>query len=95
MNEDIKTIIIDGNNFRTMNQFYKEIERNLCRNFRMGRNLDALNDVLRGGFGVFEYEEDINLIWKNSRKSRRDLGLTFETIIEIAGENENVNLTLG
>ena len=32
------------------------------------------NDVLRGGFGVYGYEEPILLIWRHSEKSRTDLG---------------------
>jgi hypothetical protein len=40
----------------------------------MGRNLDAFNDVLRGGFGVYEYAEPVRLIWLHSNKSRKDLG---------------------
>jgi RNAse (barnase) inhibitor barstar len=47
-----------------------------------------------GGFGVFEYEENINLIWKNSEKSKNNLGPMFETLIEIVNDSENVNLTI-
>ena len=36
--------------------------------------MDAFDDVLRGGFGVHEYDEPIRLIWLNSNKSREDLG---------------------
>jgi hypothetical protein len=42
--------------------------------WKIGRNLDAFNDMLRGGFGVHEYEEPIQLIWLHSDKSRKDLG---------------------
>jgi RNAse (barnase) inhibitor barstar len=94
MDGNTKAITIDGNNFRNLNEFYAEIEKNLCTDFKMGRNLDAFNDVLRGGFGVFEYEENIDLTWKNSEKSRKDLGSMFETLIQIIKQNKNVNLTL-
>jgi RNAse (barnase) inhibitor barstar len=40
-----------------------------------GHNLDAFNDLLRGGFGVYEYKEPIKLTWKNISKSKADLGL--------------------
>lgn len=30
--------------------------------------------MLRGGFGVHEYEEPIVLIWRDAEKSRADLG---------------------
>ncbi|MHC4266475.1 MAG: barstar family protein [Planctomycetota bacterium] len=94
MKENVKTIIIDGNNFSNMNEFYTEVEKNFCKDFKMGRNLDAFVDVLSGGFGVFEYEENINLIWKNSEKSKNNLGPMFETLIEIVNDSENVNLTI-
>lgn len=69
------TITIDGANFSNLLEFYDEIERTMTKdlNWRIGRNLDAFNDVLRGGFGVFE-DESINLIWKNAEKSKIDLG---------------------
>ena len=71
-----KEIEIDGNNFSTLMQFYDEIEKKLTNglDWKIGRNLDALNDVLRGGFGVYDYEEAIRLKWKNSDKSKLDLG---------------------
>ena len=43
-------------------------------NWKIGRNLDAFNDVLRGGFGIHEYGEELDLIWSNSEKSKLDLG---------------------
>jgi len=43
---------LNGNSFGNMDTFYDEVERKLCPGFEgFGRNLSALNDVLRGGFG--------------------------------------------
>jgi len=70
-----QTIVIDGNNFSTFSRsFYGEIDKVLTKgiHFKTGRNLNAFNDLLCGGFGVHEYEEPINLIWKNSGKSKKD-----------------------
>lgn len=36
--------------------------------------LDGFNDILYGGFGVFENNEEIEIIWKESQKSKEDLG---------------------
>ena len=71
-----RQFIIDGARFSTLKAFYDEVERVLCPNigFRWNRGLDGFNDILKGGFGSFEYEEPIELIWKNSEKSRNDLG---------------------
>jgi RNAse (barnase) inhibitor barstar len=76
-----KEIILDGNNFSSLAEFYEEIQNKLTKDldWEIGRNLDAYNDVLRGGFGVYEYEEAIKLLWKNSEKSKKDLGFP-ETI---------------
>ncbi len=40
----------------------------------IGRNLNAFNDVLRGGFGVHEYEEPIKLIWLDKKENKINLG---------------------
>lgn len=71
-----KKIIIDGNNFSTLSEFFDETNRilskdpDVCR----GHNFSAFHDLLRGGFGVFEYGESVDFIWVNSEKSRADLG---------------------
>lgn len=72
----MKEIILEGNSFNTLTGFYDEVERKLTKDldWKIGRNLDAFNDVLRGGFGVFEYGEPIKLIWLNAGKSKEDLG---------------------
>ena len=76
-----KEILLDGNRFSTLAEFYDEVEEKLTKSldWKIGRNLDAYNDVLRGGFGVHDYEEPLKLVWKNSGKSKVDLGYT-ETI---------------
>jgi RNAse (barnase) inhibitor barstar len=72
-----KTIIINGGNFSDLESFYKEIDKILTKDLEWdtGHNLNAFNDLLRGGFGVHEYEESITLIWKNISKSKTDFGL--------------------
>jgi RNAse (barnase) inhibitor barstar len=74
---DRKTIIIDGNNISNLKTFYEEIDRILTKDldWKTGHNLDAFNDILRGGFGVAEYKEPIILIWKNASKNKNDLGI--------------------
>ena len=76
-----KEIEIDGNNFSSLTEFYDEIENKLTKglDWKIGRNLDAFNDVLRGGFGIHDYEESIRIKWINSDKSKWDLGQT-ETV---------------
>jgi len=71
-----REVILDGNNFSSLTEFYNEIQNKLTKglDWEIGRNLDAFNDVLSGGFGVYEYEESFDLLWKNSEKSKRHLG---------------------
>ncbi len=71
-----QTITINGNNFSGLEIFYNEIDHVLTKDldWQTGHNLDALNDLLRGGFGVYNYEEPILLVWKNIAKSKSDLG---------------------
>jgi len=71
-----KTILFDANRFSTLASFYQEVENTCTKDlgWPIGRNLDAFNDVLWGGFRVYDYEEPIRLIWLNSDKSRTDLG---------------------
>jgi len=97
-------IKIDANRFSNLDEFYDEIESKLTRNleFRIGRNLDAFNDVLAGGFGVFDYDESVDLIWIESNKSRNDLNekynntdkTIFEMLIEVIKDNDHINLNL-
>ena len=77
----MKIIELDGQQFSNLEEFYNEIERCFTKNldWKIGRDLDALNDVLQGGFGIHSYYEPISIIWKNSIKSKIDFGYT-ETV---------------
>lgn len=59
-----KSYSINGNDFNNLIGFYNEVEKKLTKglDLKIGRNLDAFNDVLQGGFGTFDYEEPIELI---------------------------------
>jgi len=43
--------------------------------WKIAQSLDALNDLLYGGFGKIEGGEEIRLVWKCFEKNRKDLGL--------------------
>ena len=62
---------IDGTRFSTLEEFYGEIDRVLGLS-NWGRNLDALDDVLQGGFGT--PDEGFTIRWKNHTLSRERLG---------------------
>ena len=95
---DIREVFtIDGRRFSNMAGFYDEVERvfTFGLDWKIGRNLNAFNDILRGGFGRHEYGQPIHIQrheygqpihiqWLSYEKSVRDLGKeTMDTIVEI------------
>jgi len=91
-----KVLIINGNNFSDLESFYVEIDRVFTKdlNFKTGHNLDAFNDILRGGFGVYDYEERIKFVWINFQKSELDLGEgLMSTVIEIINSHEHIEFS--
>ena len=62
--------------------------------WKTGHNLNAFNDLLRGGFGVYEYEEPVKLVWTNFSKSRKVLGQELtDIIVEIITEHNHIEFT--
>jgi RNAse (barnase) inhibitor barstar len=73
-----KSIIeIDGSRFNTLDGFYAEISARLIPGAKWGKNFDAFNDILRGGFGT--PGSGFKLRWVNFQQSRENLGYA-ETI---------------
>lgn len=68
-------IVINGGHFSSLEGFYDEVSSVLMKDtdWKVG-TLDGFDDILYGGFGVFENGEEIEIIWKESQKSREDLG---------------------
>jgi RNAse (barnase) inhibitor barstar len=93
MQTKMRTIVINGNNFSNLPEFYNEVERKMTNglNWKIGHNLDAFNDVLSGGFGVHEIDENFELKWLYSEKSKAVLK-EFQTLIDIIKENKNIKL---
>ena len=56
-------ITSDGRRFSNMAGFYDEVERVFTSglDWKIGRNLNAFNDILRGGFGWHEYGQPIHI----------------------------------
>ena len=71
----MKTLYIDGNNFNDIETFQQEMLRLFAPNESWTKlGLDGFNDVLHGGFGVFDEDEQITIIWLNHEKSMKNLG---------------------
>jgi len=75
-----KTITINADHFSDLAGFYEEMNKLFMKDidWKLGHSLDALNDILYGGFGVFNPGEPVLVRWLNASKSRADLG-TDET----------------
>jgi len=88
-----QTIIINGDKFSDLESFYDEIDRVLTKDldWETGRNFNAFNDLLRGGFGVYGYEEQVKIIWIKFSESKKKLGAELtDTLIEIIKDHEHV-----
>lgn len=88
-----KEYIIDGAKFSSINGFYNYIEKIFTQglNFKIGRNLNAFQDVLYGGFGQQDYDEHIIIKWKNLAKSRERLDSNFlNAVLDILDRTEDV-----
>jgi len=68
-------IVIHGGHFSSLGGFYEEVSSVLMKDtdWKVG-TLDGFDDILYGGFGVIEDKEEIEILWKESEKSKEDLG---------------------
>ena len=83
---------IDGRRFSNMKGFYQEVKDVFTDglDWHIGDNLDAFNDVLRGGFGRHEYGEPIHIRWISYDKSIRNLEKeTMDEIEDIILDTDN------
>ncbi len=71
---------IDGSKFSTLEEFFEVVSAVLIPGATWGRNLDAFNNILRGGFGT--PDGGFILKWKNSNLSRERLGYV-ETVRQL------------
>lgn len=74
-----------------MKGFYNEIGAQLTENNDWGKNWNALNDILIGGFIKTEYGEPFRLLWLNSKKSQSNLA-EYNEIVELIKEHDHIEL---
>ena len=70
---DKPILVLDGGRIADLNGFYDEVSRSLIPDTYWGRNLDAFNDILQGGFGT--PDDGFVLRWTDVKRSREALGL--------------------
>ena len=68
----MRRYVIDGSQFSTLEEFAKHFSARVLKGHEWNGNLDAFNDILRGGFGT--PEEGFSIVWDNSKMSRAALG---------------------
>lgn len=68
----VKEYVIDGSKVTSLEAFWDQISEILIPGAFWGRNLDAFNDILRGGFGT--PEDGFILRWRDSAVSKDNLG---------------------
>lgn len=63
--------VIDGTRITSLAAFYDEISRVLIPSAKWGRNLDAFDDILEGGFGT--PADGFTIKWSNAAFSKEKL----------------------
>lgn len=73
----MKTLTIIGRNISDIPSFYAEINRVFMaeEDWRLADSLDALNDLLYGGYGAITGREQVRIIWLDVAASRAALGI--------------------
>lgn len=74
-----KEVVIDGNRITDKSSLYEEINRQFMENedWQLGESLDALDDLLYGGFGILKENEEVRLVWKNFEENKCLFGHEF------------------
>ncbi len=74
---DDAAFVIDGNRFDDIPGFYAEINWLFMasEDWQLGNSLDALDDMLHGGYGALQSHPVATVTWVNFAKSRSDLGV--------------------
>ena len=63
--------------------------------FQIKKNWDNFRDVLRGGFGALEYNENTSVKVINFTFARKRIDKIFDKALTILEKNMNVELTSG
>lgn len=71
------TLTLDGTRIHDIPSFYAEINRVFMAgvDWQLGPSLDALDDMLHGGYGTLDGQAPVTLVWTALEASRAALGL--------------------
>lgn len=87
----MKTITIDGSKHIDFDTFHSDIVQTFTEGYDdWNIGFDSFNDVLYGGFGKYETDENIILIWKNFTQSHESMGTEYsDVILEIIKDHKS------
>lgn len=68
---------IDGRNIGDIPSFYDELNRVFMpdEDWQLGQSLDALDDMLYGGYGALRGRGEVTIVWTEFEKCRQALGI--------------------
>lgn len=80
------TLELDGTRIRSIADLYAELNRVFMagEDWQLGESLDALDDLLYGGFGALHGHESAHVVWRDHAASLRALGLEA-TLAQLRG----------
>ncbi len=70
-------LVLDGSRVDDIASFYDEVNRRFMadEDWRLGPSLDALDDILYGGYGAAAGAANLRIVWLESERSRAALGV--------------------
>lgn len=76
-NSSERILTIDGARIEGIESFYAEINRVFMakEDWKLGVSLDALDDMLYGGYGAAQGDAPVKLLWLNAEHSRAKLDI--------------------
>lgn len=77
MNVPAPTLVMEGSAIDDIASFYAEINRVFMHDedWQLGPSLDALDDMLYGGYGALAGHDSVQVQWKDIAHSRHALGV--------------------
>jgi RNAse (barnase) inhibitor barstar len=72
-----RTFHLDGGRIRDIPSFYDELNRVFMHevDWQLGQSLDALDDMLYGGYGTADGDGPVTVVWEHHERSRVALGI--------------------
>lgn len=75
--KQLLSITLEGSNIHDIPSFYQMINHLFMadESWKISNSLDALDDLLYGGYGTLQHVDHLKIIWKNAQHSRKALGI--------------------